>query len=147
MLFLLVSIPVLFMFAALAIDFARVIEATRSVRQAAEEAAQSGAMSYQLGSSEPTLATTAAQAEARRNWDRAVALGVVNGNDPRLELVVATPREVVIEASAEVKDLIFLRYFTVLSGDATWRVRATGIAQVCLAGFEGEEACTRPDVR
>lgn len=146
MLFFLMAIPVIFTFAAVAIDFTRILEAHRSLEQAAEEAAQSGAMSYNLSSGVPQIIPTSARTEAMRNWNTAVAQGVVTASRPSMTVLEATPSHITVQTTGYVEDLIFLQYFGIVDGGG-WEVTARGEARVCLAGFDGEEVCTRPDGR
>ncbi len=145
MLFLLIIIPILFAFAAMAVDFGRLLEAHRSLEQAAEEAAQSGATAYDLGSGNvPRLDQARARSYASANWSRSLGLGVVSATRPELVAVTASETTVTVRTRAVVDDLIFLRYFRVSDG-GTWTVNADGEATVCLAGFGGDSNCTRPD--
>lgn len=145
MLFLLITIPVLFAFAALAVDVGRLLEAHRSLQQAVDESAQSGATAYALGSDAPRLDPPAARAYAVNNWNQELDLGAITARDATLETVTATATSVTVEARATVDQLLFLRYFRIIGGDGTWPVHAVGEATVCLAGYDGERACTRPD--
>lgn len=146
MLFFLITIPVLFAFAALSVDVGRLLEAHRSLVQATEEAAQSGATAYVVGGgTEPRIDPTTARAYALSNWNRAQSMGVVSAENAEISSIIATDTQVTVRARATVGDLIFLRYFQIINGDGTWEITATGEATVCLAGYGGETACTRPD--
>lgn len=145
-------IPAIFMVAALAIDFSRILTGHKALVQLANEAAQSGAMAYQTGTTNPRLNASKARTYATETF---TASKNIVGTLGSAQIVSVTPTntQVTVTVRGSVKDLLFLDIFTrymglggsgYSGGDYTMTVSRS--AGVCLAQSSNQR-CTRPDVR
>lgn len=143
-LFFLYLIPILFGIAGLTIDAARLYDARRSLHQALDAAALSGATEFDLSSNQPRLNPTLARRSANQVMAANIANGVIRGDDTRWSppIVSAGDTRVTVRGTTVVNDLLFMGYF--IPSYRHFLVRAEGTADVCLA-LDAGSSCTKPD--
>lgn len=137
-----------FIAGCLAIDFGRITLAKRSLIQAAEEAALSGATAF-LPGKRAALDVQDAKRYAADNLQKSIANGYVKATNIKASYNV-TQKKVTVTLTGNVKDLIFINAIYRWFGNNTPTVQVTGrsSAEICVAqeGIGGDGRCSRPDL-
>lgn len=145
-----VIIVLSFLAGVLAVDFGRITLARRSLAQAAEEAALSGAMEYNTGKNAALIPSGAIQA-AKDNIQAQINSGAIKALNPQ-PFYQANSKRVTVRLRGEVRGLVFVGYFrnAATTSDAMpgYWVEAQATAEVCdgRTGIDRDGRCSRPDL-
>lgn len=162
--FCIVTIPVLFFSAGLAVDFTKIIVADREARNLVDAAATAGAYQFQPG--KPWLHPTNAKKAAEDLWKWGTDHPSMNSNQnaaPMLTLIEGKtvpkvtfnpvkpgqtgPTQITVTVEYQVNDLMFIKYFT---SESTLVGNASATAFVCNPSVTTDYTagyCIRPEFR